>query len=178
MIVGRKGIPAADLKELIAWLKAKPDKASAAVPTAGSLVTGILFQKETGTRFQSVPYRGGGPAMQDLVAGQIDMLFVQAAVALPQVRAGAIKAYAATAKSRSAAAPDVPAVDEAGLSGLHISGWFGLYAPKRHAESDHRQAQQGNCAFAATAGRQRTHGASGRRSRRQLARGSAQVPAR
>jgi tripartite-type tricarboxylate transporter receptor subunit TctC len=130
LILTKKAMPADDLKGLIAWLKANPDKASAAVPTAGSHVAGILFQKETGTRFQFVPYRGGGPAMQDLVAGQIDMLIVQAAVALPQVRAGTIKAFAATAKSRFAAAPSIPTVDEAGLPGLHISGWFGLYAPK------------------------------------------------
>jgi tripartite-type tricarboxylate transporter receptor subunit TctC len=130
LILSKKAIPADDLKGLIAWLKSNSNGASAAVPTAGSLVAGILFQKETGTRFQFVPYRGGGPAMQDLVAGQIDMLIVQAAVALPQVRAGAIKAYAATAKSRFAAAPHIPTVDEAGLPGLHISGWFGLYAPK------------------------------------------------
>jgi tripartite-type tricarboxylate transporter receptor subunit TctC len=130
LILAKKAMPADDLKGLIAWLKANPDKASMAIPTAGSNVAGILFQKETGTRFQLVPYRGGGPAIQDLVAGQIDLLIVQAAVALPQVRAGAIKAYAATASNRFAAAPSIPTVDEAGLPGLHISGWFGLYAPK------------------------------------------------
>jgi tripartite-type tricarboxylate transporter receptor subunit TctC len=130
LILAKKATPADDLKGLIAWLKANPDKASQAVPTTGSHVAGILFQKETGTRFQFVPYRGGGPAMQDLVAGQIDILIVQAAAALSQVRAGAIKAFAATSKNRFAAAPDIPTVDEAGLPGLHISGWFGLYAPK------------------------------------------------
>src|SRR5207253_7252254 len=118
------------LKGLIAWLKANPDKASAAVPTAGTQVAGILFQKESGTRFVLVPYRGGGPAMQDLVAGHIDMMLIQAAVALPQVRTGAIKAYAVTASSRFAAAADIPTVDEAGLPGLHMSGWFGVFAPK------------------------------------------------
>ncbi|MET0922281.1 MAG: tripartite tricarboxylate transporter substrate-binding protein, partial [Xanthobacteraceae bacterium] len=101
-----------------------------AIPTAGSHVAGILFQKQTDTRFAFVPYRGGGPAMQDLVAGQIDMMIIQAAVALPQVRGGAIKAYAVTARSRFAAAPGVPTVDEAGLPGLYISGWFALFAPK------------------------------------------------
>jgi tripartite-type tricarboxylate transporter receptor subunit TctC len=130
LIVGKKSLPADDLKGLIAWLKANPDKASQAIPTAGSHVAGVLFQKQTDTRFAFVPYRGGGPAMQDLVAGQIDMMIIQAAVALPQVRGGAIKAYAVTAKSRFAAAPDVPTVDEAGLPGLHISGWFALFAPK------------------------------------------------
>jgi len=130
LILAKKAMPPDDLKGLIAWLKANPDKASQAIPTAGSQVAGILFQKETGTRFALVPYRGGGPAMQDLVAGQIDLMIIQAAVALPQVRAGAIKAYAVTAGSRFAAAPDIPTVDEAGLPGIHISGWFALFAPK------------------------------------------------
>src|SRR6516164_3427603 len=113
LILAKKAMPADDLKGLIAWLKANPDKASQAIPTAGSHVAGTLFQKETGTRFAFVPYRGGGPAMQDLVAGQIDLMIIQAAVALPQVRAGAIKAYAVTASSRFPAAPDIPTVDEA-----------------------------------------------------------------
>ena len=130
LVLARKTMPADDLKGLIAWLKANPDKATQAIPTAGSHVAGILLQKQTDTRFAFVPYRGGGPAMQDLVAGQIDMMIIQAAVALPQVRGGAIKAYAVTAKSRFAAAPGVPTVDEAGLPGLHISGWFALFAPK------------------------------------------------
>jgi tripartite-type tricarboxylate transporter receptor subunit TctC len=130
LILAKKAMPGGDLKSLIAWLKANPDKTSAAIPTAGTQVAGILFQKETGTRFALVPYRGGGPAMQDLIAGHIDMMLIQAAVALPQMREGAIKAYAVMAKSRFAAAPDIPTVDEAGLPGLYISGWFGLYAPK------------------------------------------------
>ena len=130
LILAKQAMGADDLKGLIAWLKANPDKASQAIPTAGSHVAGVLFQKETGTRFAFVPYRGGGPAMQDLVAGQIDLMIIQAAVALPQVRAGAVKAYAVTAKSRFAAAPDIPTVDEAGVPGMHISGWFALFAPK------------------------------------------------
>ena len=130
LILAKKGVPADDLKGLVAWLKANPDKASQAIPTAGSHVAGVLFQKETGTRFAFVPYRGGGPAMQDLVAGQIDLMIIQAAVALPQVRAGAIKAYAVTASSRFPAAPEIPSVDELGLPGIHISGWFALFAPK------------------------------------------------
>jgi tripartite-type tricarboxylate transporter receptor subunit TctC len=130
LILSKKAMPADDLKGLVAWLKANPDKASQAIPTAGSHVAGIMFQKESGTRFQFVPYRGGAPAMQDLVAGQIDLLTIQAAVALPQVRAGTIKAYAVTAKSRFAAAPEIPTVDEAGLPGLYIAGWFALFAPR------------------------------------------------
>ncbi|HZN30101.1 MAG TPA: tripartite tricarboxylate transporter substrate-binding protein, partial [Xanthobacteraceae bacterium] len=89
LVLARKTMPADDLKGLIAWLKSNPDKATQAIPTAGSHVAGILFQKQTDTRFAFVPYRGGGPAMQDLVAGQIDMMIIQAAVALPQVRGGA-----------------------------------------------------------------------------------------
>jgi tripartite-type tricarboxylate transporter receptor subunit TctC len=130
LILGKRDMPGNDLKGLVAWLKANPDKASAAVPTAGTQVASALFQKESGTRFVVVPYRGGGPAMQDLVAGHIDMMLIQAAVALPQLRSGAIKAYAVMASGRFAAAQNIPTVDEAGLPGLHISGWFGLYAPK------------------------------------------------
>ena len=130
LIVARKDLPAADLKSLVAWLKANPDKASWGHPSAAGIVGGIVFQKETGTRFQFVPYRGLQPAMNDLIAGHIDLMSPGPSIALPQVRAGAIRAYAVTAKSRLAAAPDIPTVDEAGLPGLHISGWFGLFAPK------------------------------------------------
>ena len=130
LILAKKAVPANDLQGLIAWLKANPDKASQGVATAGQQVAGFLFRKETDTRFAFVPYRGGGPAMNDLVGGHIDLMIIQAAVALPQVRAGTIKAYAVTAKSRFAAAADLPTVDEAGLPGLHISGWFALFAPK------------------------------------------------
>jgi tripartite-type tricarboxylate transporter receptor subunit TctC len=130
LILAKKDMPGDGLGALIAWLKSNPDKASAAVPTAGTQVAAILFEKQSGTRFVLVPYRGGGPAMQDLTAGHVDLMLIQAAVALPQVRTGAIKAYAVMAGSRFAAAPDIPTVDEVGLPGLHISGWFGLYAPK------------------------------------------------
>jgi tripartite-type tricarboxylate transporter receptor subunit TctC len=131
-IVGKKALPPNDLKGLIAWLKANPDKASAGTTGAGGVghVIGIFFQKETGTQFQFVPYRGLGPAMQDLVAGQIDLMFDTSANSIPQVRAGSIKAYAVTSKTRLAAAPEIPTVDEAGLPGFHISNWRGLWAPK------------------------------------------------
>src|SRR5258707_9900056 len=124
LIVGRKTAPARDLKELIAWLKANPGKASIGTTGSGGAlhVAGIFFQNEAGTRLQPVPYRGGeGPAMQDLVAGQIDMMIDLSASSLPQVRAGSIKAYAVTANNRSAAAPDIPTVDEAGLPGFYIT---------------------------------------------------------
>jgi tripartite-type tricarboxylate transporter receptor subunit TctC len=130
LLLARKTMPGEDLKGLIAWLKANPDKATQGSPTAGSQVAGAYFQKETGTRFTVVPYRGAAPALQDIVGGQIDLLFVQPAVALPQLRSGAIKVYAITGPSRLAIAPEIPTVDEAGLPGLHVLGWYGLFAPK------------------------------------------------
>jgi tripartite-type tricarboxylate transporter receptor subunit TctC len=130
LILGRKALPADDLQGLVAWLKANPDKATQAVQTAGAHVAGILLQQATGTRFAFVPYRGAGPAMQDLVSGHIDLLVTQAAVALPQVRTGAIKAFAVTAKTRSPVVPDIPTVDEGGVPGLYVAGWFGLFAPR------------------------------------------------
>ena len=132
VIVAKKAMPANDLVELIAWLKANPDKASAGTTGTGgaSHIAAILFQKETSTRFQFVPYRGLAPAMQDLVAGQIDMMIDNPATSLPQVRAGTIKAYATTAKARLAAAPDLPTADEAGLPGFTVSQWTALWAPK------------------------------------------------
>jgi tripartite-type tricarboxylate transporter receptor subunit TctC len=132
LIIARKDMPAKDLNELIAWLKANPDKASqgtAGVASASHLA-GVLFQKETGTRFQFVPYRGLGPALQDLLAGRTDLMFDLVANSLPQVRAGSVKAYAVTTGSRLAAAPNIPTVDEAGLSGLYVSSWQALWVPK------------------------------------------------
>ncbi len=132
LIVARKDLPAADLKELIAWLKARPDKATQGTAGAGSAahISGAYFQSVTGTRFRFVPYRGAAPAMQDLLGGQIDLMFDQVGNALPQVRAGQIKAYAVTARKRLAAAAEIPTVDEAGLPGFHVSVWRGLFAPK------------------------------------------------
>jgi tripartite-type tricarboxylate transporter receptor subunit TctC len=132
LIVGKKAIPADDLKGLIAWLKANPEKAtqgSAGVGSPGHLL-GLLFQKETGTRYPFVHYRGAAPMMHDLVAGQIDMAITVPVTAVPQVRAGLLKAYAVTAKSRLAIAPEIPTVDEVGSPGLYFSLWQGLWAPK------------------------------------------------
>jgi tripartite-type tricarboxylate transporter receptor subunit TctC len=132
IIVSKKAVPARDLQGLIAWLKA--NSATATQGTAGhgsgSHLSGVYFQSITGARFQFVPYRGAGPAMQDLVAGQVDLMIDQAANSLPQVRAGTIKAYAVTDKARLAAAPDIPTVDEAGVPGLHIAIWHALWMPK------------------------------------------------
>jgi tripartite-type tricarboxylate transporter receptor subunit TctC len=131
LLVGRSTIPAKDLKELVAWIKANQDKVSAGTPGANSLphVAGIDFQNLTGTRFPFVPYRGAGPAMLDLIAGQIDLVFDQVQSSLPYIRAGRIKAFAVTATKRVPALPDIPTVDEAGLPALHISLWYGLWVP-------------------------------------------------
>jgi tripartite-type tricarboxylate transporter receptor subunit TctC len=132
LIVSKKTISANNLKELIAWLKANPDKASQGTSGVGgySHLAGVLFQKQTGTRFQFVFYRGGAQTMQDLVAGHIDLMIDQASNALTQVRSGNIKSYAVAAKRRLAEALDIPTVDEAGLPGFHFSHWYAFFAPK------------------------------------------------
>jgi tripartite-type tricarboxylate transporter receptor subunit TctC len=132
LVIAKKSLLPNNLQELIAWLKASPYTATQATAGAGgaSHVAGVFFQKATGTRFQFVPYRGSGPAMHDLLAGQIDMMIDLAASATPQVRAGNVKAYAVTAERRSPAAPDVPTVDEAGLPGFHVTSWHAVWAPK------------------------------------------------
>jgi tripartite-type tricarboxylate transporter receptor subunit TctC len=116
LILARKSFPAANLRALIAWLKANPDKANGGTAGVGTPqhIGELLFQKITGTRFPFVPYRGGAPLMQDLIAGQVDIDIDDPTNALPQIHAGAIKAYAVTAQARLAAAPDIPTVDEAG----------------------------------------------------------------
>jgi len=132
LIVGKKTVPANDGKELIAWLKANPDKATMATIGVGSAahVCGIYFQDQIGTRMQFVPYRGGAPVMQDLVAGQIDLFCAEASQTLSYLRSGAIKGFAVMAKSRWPAAAEVETMDEAGAPGLYISFWHGLWVPK------------------------------------------------
>ena len=132
LIIARKNFPANNVKELVGWLMANPDKASAATVGAagGAQVTGVYFQQATGTRFAFVPYRGGAPAMHDLVSGQVDIMFDQGANALGQLRNEAIKAFAVLTKDRWSALPDVPSIDEAGMPSLHVSYWHGLWAPK------------------------------------------------
>jgi tripartite-type tricarboxylate transporter receptor subunit TctC len=132
LIIGKKTLEAKTLAELIAWLKANPGKAAAgtAGPGTGAHVAAVFFQNKTRTQFQYVPYRGAGPALNDLVAGHIDLMFDQASNSLNQVRAGTVKAFAVTAKTRLASAPDIPTVDEAGLPELYIDYWHGLWAPR------------------------------------------------
>ena len=132
LIVAKKSMLANDLEGFISWLRANPDKASAGTAGVGSPqhVMGILFQNATGTCFQFVHYRGGAPAMQDLVAGQIDMIVGDQVTSLPQIRTGNIKVYAVTSRERLAAAPDIPTVDEAGLPKFYTAVWNAIWAPK------------------------------------------------
>jgi tripartite-type tricarboxylate transporter receptor subunit TctC len=130
-IIARKTIPADDLKGLIAWLKAHPGEALMGTSGVGSVghIHGINFQKETGTQLRFVPYRGIAPTMQDLVAGQIDMMITSTTDVVPQAHAGTIKAFAITADHRIAVAPEIPTVDEAGLPGFYTKMWHALWAP-------------------------------------------------
>jgi tripartite-type tricarboxylate transporter receptor subunit TctC len=132
IVVSKRAVPAKNLNEFVAWIKANEGKVSAGTAGAGSAthVAGVYFQNVTGTRFQFVPYRGTGPALQDLVAGQIDFIVDQASNSLQHVRDGKIRAYAVTASARLPSAPDIPTVAEAGLPSLDISVWYGLWAPK------------------------------------------------
>jgi tripartite-type tricarboxylate transporter receptor subunit TctC len=132
LIVAKNATPAKNLKELIAWLKENPGKATQGSAGIGSPahVSGAYFQNSTGTTFQFAQYRGAAPAMQDLVGGHIDLMFDQPPNSLPHARDGKIRAYAVTAKARLASAPEIPTVDEAGLPGFHISVWSGMWAPR------------------------------------------------
>ena len=131
LVVGKNALPANDMRELIGWLKANPNRTLAAIAGSGSHIAWAFVQNLTGTRAQFVPYRGAGPALQDLVAGHVDVMCTQALSALPLVREGKIKAFAVTANTRLSIAPDIPTADEAGVAGLQISYWHGLWAPKR-----------------------------------------------
>ncbi len=131
LVVASAANPAKDLKELIAWVRANPDKGSAGTAGVGSAshMGGVYFQSATNTKLTFIPYRGTAPALQDMLGGRLDFMIDQASNSLPQVKGGKIRAYAVTAKSRIAAAPDIPTVDEAGLPGLYIAVWYGIWAP-------------------------------------------------
>lgn len=132
MIVSRNGLPAKNLKELIPWIKAQDGKATAGTAGVGSGAhfSGVYFGQLIDAKLQFVPYRGTGPALLDLVAGQIDLIVDQASNSLAQVKAGKIRAYAVTSDKRLAAAPDIPTVDESGLPGFHVELWSGVWVPK------------------------------------------------
>jgi len=129
VLFAKKTMPAANLQELIEWLKANPGKASAGFASVTFQVINLFFQKASGTRTALIPYRGSAPGMQDLVAGQTDLYFTTP-VELPLVRAGSVKAYAVTSDMRLALAPDIPTFAELGLPSLSFSNWYGLFAPK------------------------------------------------
>ena len=129
LILSRNGL-AEDLKGLVAYMKANPGKVTFVNQQASAQMVAVLLQKMTGTEVLLVPYKGGGPAMTDMIAGHIDLLMVQAAIALPQVRAGKVRALAVLQPERSPVVEGVPSVDEAGVPGLHLPGWFGFFAPK------------------------------------------------
>ena len=132
LMLARNGVPARDLMELVVWLKANSTKTSFGTsgPGSPSHASGLLLQKLTGMQVQFVPYRGGALVLQDLIAGQIDVTFGALSTSLPAVRDGKIRAYAVTSNARSVVAPNIATVDEAGLPGLHLSLWGGLWAPK------------------------------------------------
>jgi tripartite-type tricarboxylate transporter receptor subunit TctC len=131
-IVSANTVPAKDMRELISWLKANPGKATAGNVGAGSPshLCGLYFQNHIGTRFAFASYRGAGPIMQDLIAGHIDLACLETSASRPYVESGKLKAYAVMAKTRWVGAPDVPTVDEAGVPGLYLPFWHGLWAPK------------------------------------------------
>lgn len=132
MIVSKNDVPAKSLKELIDWIKANDGKVTAGTAGVGSGAhfSGVYFQQLIGAKLQFVPYRGTGPALQDLVGGQIDLIIDQASNSLPQVKAGKIRAYGITAEKRLAAAPNIPTVDEAGLTGFYVELWSAIWVPK------------------------------------------------
>jgi tripartite-type tricarboxylate transporter receptor subunit TctC len=132
LLVAKNGIPAKDLREFVSWVRTNQNKISVGSIGAGSAahVAGVYFENITGVKLNYVPYRGAAPALQDLLAGNIDFMFDHVANALPHVNAGKIKAYAVTAPTRLPQLPEIPAADEAGLPNLHVSIWFGLWAPK------------------------------------------------
>src|SRR5260370_33574811 len=129
-MVAKNDLPASNLAELVTWMKANPGKINFVNQNAAANVTGVLFENLTGQKVQFIPYRGAGPAMTDLISGTVDLLVVQGAVALPQIRACKIKALANLSATRSASMPDSPTADEPGVPGLYMSGWVGLFAPQ------------------------------------------------
>ncbi len=133
VIVTKRDVPAKDLRELVAWLKANPNQATAATAGIGSIahLAIVYFQNVTGVSLRVVPYRSGGAAVNDVVAGHISFMFDQlSGGSLQMYRSGALHPFAVTAKARLSAAPDIPTVDEAGVPGLYVSTWYGFWAPK------------------------------------------------
>jgi len=131
-LVAKKDFPAKDLKELIAYVKANKEKINLANAGLGaaSHLCGMLFMSAIQTELTAVPYNGTGPAMNDLLGGQVDIMCDQTTNTTSQIKAGKIKVYGVTTKKRVASLSNVPTMDEAGLKGFEVSVWHGLYAPK------------------------------------------------
>ena len=130
LMVARKNLPANNLRELVTWMKSNPGDTKFVNQNAAAQVTGILLEKAADVKLNYIPYRGAGPAMTDLISGQVDLLVIQGAAALPQVRGGTSKAIVNLSPQRSSAMPDISTSDEAGVPGWYMSGWFGFFAPK------------------------------------------------
>lgn len=131
ILVTTNNVPAGNLKELIGWMKSKSDKVLQGTVGTGTMqqLCGISIQNTIGAKWQLIPYRGGTPAMQDMLAGQINFMCTATGSFLPLVHAGQIKAFAVTAPKRIAAAPEIPTVDEAGLPNFYIGVWNALWVP-------------------------------------------------
>jgi tripartite-type tricarboxylate transporter receptor subunit TctC len=130
LLVARKNFPADNLKALVEWLKAHPGDAKFVNQNASGQLGALLLEKLTDTQVLIIPYRGAGPAMTDMLSGTVDLAVLQAAVSMPQLQAGTIKALANLSPARSTSLPEIPTSDEAGVPGYYMSGWFGFYAPK------------------------------------------------
>jgi tripartite-type tricarboxylate transporter receptor subunit TctC len=130
LMIARKDFPASDLKGLVAWMKANPGKGTLVEQTAAAKLAGIQMMQATGTKIEFIPYRGAGPAMQAMLSGTVDLMILQAAAALPQARAGAVKIISNLSPARSPAVPNVPTADEGGVPGLYAAGWFALFGPR------------------------------------------------
>ncbi len=130
VVLARKELPASDLKGLVAWMKANPGKATLVEQTAAAKIAGIQLMQMTGTQLTFVPFKGAGPAMGAMLGGQVDLMILQAAAALPQARAGKLKILANLSPQRSKVIPDLPTSDESGVPGLYAVGWFGLFGPR------------------------------------------------
>jgi tripartite-type tricarboxylate transporter receptor subunit TctC len=132
VIVTNPSVPAKDLRELVAWVKASADPVSSGTggPGTPSHISAVYFGNTVGKPLNIIHYKGSGPALQDVMAGHVVMTFDQAATALPQIRAGRIRAYAVTQKTRLGSAPEIPTTDEAGLPGFYMSIWHAFWVPK------------------------------------------------
>jgi tripartite-type tricarboxylate transporter receptor subunit TctC len=132
VIVSKPAVPARNLKELITWIGANPDKVLAGNGGIGasSHMGAVYFESALRAKLRHVPYKGGAPALQALLGGEVDIYVTQVATITSQLQSGKIRAYAVTAKTRQAAAPEIPTVDEAGLPGFHTAVWHGIWLPK------------------------------------------------